>query len=620
MSTSKYIPEIDGLRAISIIAVIIFHVNASWLPGGFLGVDVFFVISGFLITNILKTNYDLKEFYRRRILRLFPSLIFTLLISTLFAYILFFPKTTRDFGDSLIYSEFYLSNFFFMFFERSYFDTGFRPLLQHTWSLAIEEQFYLIYPALFPFFLKLEPKKKFTTILLLCLAMSLFSFFLFKSELNDVIFFASFPRGLGLILGCGLSFIPEARFNRNSLVSCCCLLVLLGSFFFIGEKSFNTLTTLPLLVSTSILIVSRDKLFSSFLLGNKVMTSIGLRSYSLYLIHWPLFAFSDYFSRDFQPRFWLLAVLLTLVNYNLIEQKFRYLRISLKQAINYFLILPAIFFITIFISIKLTNGWEFRFKEVDSAYHKVNPDPIKKWSTDILPYNLYDPENAHSRILLYGDSHAGHFQGFSLKLAKQFNAKLDVLAYGNCTPGYNGEYSLPKMNKKDITECIYFFKNLLGMFDKFDIILLAGYYTDKTGNKEFAASLQRLLSELKAKGKKIVLLSQVPELHSEQSMEYITMTERFNIEASNIFTLNSKYIAANNFIKMIARPFASLYINFDKVLISNNSAVISDSNGALIYRDTNHINLKGSYLLAEKFLNTKVYKLERETMKSLISE
>ena len=157
----QYRPEIDGLRSIAVISVIIYHLQISFegteiLKGGFLGVDIFFVISGYLITSIIyremqtSNNFSFKNFYERRIRRLLPALIFVALVSFFLAWKYMMPTNFVDYSKSIIYSVFFSSNFFFYFSELEYIqdDALLTPFL-HTWSLAVEEQFYILFPIFF---------------------------------------------------------------------------------------------------------------------------------------------------------------------------------------------------------------------------------------------------------------------------------------------------------------------------------------------------------------------------------------------------------------------------------------------------------------------------------------
>ena len=182
----SYKPHIDGLRAIAVVGVMLFHFGFENFPGGFVGVDLFFVISGFLITRIIINEFlytgtfDFISFYLRRARRIIPALYFTLLITFVFSIIILSPQHLQQFGSSLIYAVFGVSNIFF-WKESSYFDTTsiYKPLL-HTWSLGVEEQFYIVWPFLIVFLLYKLPKLT----LLLFLLIGVLSFYL-KSPIGD---------------------------------------------------------------------------------------------------------------------------------------------------------------------------------------------------------------------------------------------------------------------------------------------------------------------------------------------------------------------------------------------------------------------------------------------------
>jgi peptidoglycan/LPS O-acetylase OafA/YrhL len=168
-----YKPHIDGLRAIAVLSVILFHFDFDMFPGGFVGVDLFFVISGFLITRIIASelistgSFEFKNFYLRRVRRIIPALYFTIFLSFIFSVLMFSPQHFERFGSSLIYAVFGLSNIFF-WQESSYFDTTsiFKPLL-HNWSLSVEEQFYIFWPIIIVCLLNKIPKATLTLIVII---------------------------------------------------------------------------------------------------------------------------------------------------------------------------------------------------------------------------------------------------------------------------------------------------------------------------------------------------------------------------------------------------------------------------------------------------------------------
>ena len=186
----QYIPAIDGLRAVAVIAVMLYHLGISWIPGGFLGVDLFFVISGYVITRLLldsiqeRGGLDLRNFYLARIRRLVPPLIF-LLITTSIVVGLWAPETTRKFITDAPYSLFGVMNWWLVFNEQDYFQTSGRPpLLQHTWSLAVEAQFYLLWPLILLLVLRFLGKKRIPLAALIIAAISGITLMLFSFQID----------------------------------------------------------------------------------------------------------------------------------------------------------------------------------------------------------------------------------------------------------------------------------------------------------------------------------------------------------------------------------------------------------------------------------------------------
>ena len=220
-----YRPEIDGLRAIAVISVVIYHARflleeKFFLKGGFIGVDIFFVISGYLITSLIYKEY-LKEkkfsyinFYQRRIRRILPALIFVISLSSCVAYIYLLPTALKDFANSSLSSIFFASNIFFWNTSVEYSATSelFRPLL-HTWSLSIEEQFYLFFPVIFIFLLKKFEKNLLIIILFVFCISLLFSNY-GNTNFQSLNFYIIFSRGWELLAGSIISII-EIKYNRN---------------------------------------------------------------------------------------------------------------------------------------------------------------------------------------------------------------------------------------------------------------------------------------------------------------------------------------------------------------------------------------------------------------------
>ena len=301
----KYRLDIDGLRAIAVTSVIVFHINATYLTGGFLGVDIFFVISGFLITGILYDGLKAKtfsyaKFYERRLRRLYPALLTTLLLSCIAAAFLYDAEKMSDFGGSAIHAIFGLSNFFF-YFNTSYFDVeaSSRPLL-HTWSLAVEEQFYVFWPLLLFAIIRLPRSLRIAALMLVVVASTAFGEYQARTDISGA-FYLLPSRVAELGIG-GFAAVLKTEFdflNKNKLPNALAILIhalslaTLGVCFWHYDETFvfPGLLALPPSIATALLLLFPISGPVSWLLNNPVMRWFGLISYSTYLVHWPLLVF-----------------------------------------------------------------------------------------------------------------------------------------------------------------------------------------------------------------------------------------------------------------------------------------------------------------------------------------
>ena len=314
--SSTHIPAIDGLRALAVFAVVLYHLGISWIPGGFLGVDLFFVISGYVITRLIldsiesANGLDIKKFYAARIRRLFPGLI-ALLIITSVMIALFAPDAIRRFIKDVPYVLSGTNNWHLVALEQDYFQAiGRPPLLQHTWSLAVEFQFYLIWPIILFFIWRRFGKRVVRRAALLIATFSGITLFLFSLQADNAtagrishIYFGTDTHSLGLFLGSALavSWIPR-NLTPNISQRAQDFIDGIGVFGFIGllciflfidqENATLYQIAFPLAAifgcATLVSIVHPASRFSP-ILSNKVFLWIGQRSYGIYLWHWVVF-------------------------------------------------------------------------------------------------------------------------------------------------------------------------------------------------------------------------------------------------------------------------------------------------------------------------------------------
>jgi peptidoglycan/LPS O-acetylase OafA/YrhL len=319
----KYQPHIDGLRAVAVMAVILFHFGIPGLQGGYIGVDVFFVISGYLITKLILEevrstgSFRFWRFYARRIRRLFPALLATCLVTAIVAGLLFTPQMFADFGLSLTGAVLSFSNIVF-WWESGYWDEAsyLKPLL-HTWSLGVEEQFYYIWPALMVLGPALGFRRAFLPILL---AVGVASFAAnliwvgleFDPDYAATIFFWMPFRIFEFVLGAVGVF--AARWPKNALVqeagmAAGLAMIVVSVVTFSDKLVFPSYYALLPCTGALLVIMSGEARFAGALVRNTVAIWIGLVSYSLYLVHWPVFVFYRYYTLK-DPSGGMIAVLL----------------------------------------------------------------------------------------------------------------------------------------------------------------------------------------------------------------------------------------------------------------------------------------------------------------------
>jgi peptidoglycan/LPS O-acetylase OafA/YrhL len=298
----KYRADIDGLRAFAVIAVVIYHVFPGMLPGGFTGVDIFFVISGYLITsiiyqNIKNQNFSFFDFYNRRILRIFPALLLMITACLIFGWFSLSSDEYSQLGKHSIFGVGFLSNIVLLN-ESGYFDKAaeLKPLM-HLWSLGVEEQFYIIWPIIFLIGVKLRIKIKYVLIGVLISSFILNIVILEKNVTAD--FYLPFTRFWELAMGGYLAILLRNRSTGDPKLLAQNILSVFGMILIIFSVLFinNYLdypgwwAIFPVAGSSILIAFCKDSFLNKRILGCKLIASIGLISYPLYLWHWPLISF-----------------------------------------------------------------------------------------------------------------------------------------------------------------------------------------------------------------------------------------------------------------------------------------------------------------------------------------
>jgi peptidoglycan/LPS O-acetylase OafA/YrhL len=444
----QYRREIDGLRALAVIPVLLFHAGFQSFSGGYIGVDIFFVISGYLITSIIINElhagtFSILKFYERRARRILPALFLVMLASLPFAWLWISPTGLYDFSKSVVAVSLFLSNILF-WKEAGYFATAneLKPLL-HTWSLAVEEQYYV----LFPLFLMLAwrfSQRWIISLLFVAALLSLAASEWALTRYTSASFYLLPTRGWELLIGALAAFYlfknthSDEKSSHLKLVASQVaslvglLLITYGIFAYDKFTPFPGVNALvPTIGAVLIVLFANTHTLVGKLLGSKWLVGIGLISYSTYLWHQPLFSFAR-FSNVQEPSkvvyllLILLSLLLAYLTWRFVETPFRNKNIVKRKQIFWFGLLGSLFFIVVGLAGLYNKGFEKRFnmptslsssfgltQRANECFDKPNLYQNEDWLCDLgVKFGSVKPENTNSTndskpaFMVFGDSHS----------------------------------------------------------------------------------------------------------------------------------------------------------------------------------------------------------------------
>lgn len=536
----KYRADIDGLRAIAVLSVLAFHYNAA-LPGGFTGVDVFFVISGFLITQqlageIASGTFSILNFYDRRIRRIVPALAVVLLTTLWLGKFLLLPGDYKSMAASAAYAAFGASNFFFLS-NTGYFDqsSDLMPLL-HTWSLGVEEQFYLVWPLLLA--LIAAGRKRIDLVAIVCTAVVIgFGASLLWLDADPKgAFYLVLPRAWELALGALLVFLPPLS-QRLGAVAIATGLALIGAgFILVSASAFpGTAAIYPCVGAALVIWPRRDEPRLSHWLGK--LRPIGLISYSLYLWHWPVWVLFRHYINNAEPSRLEAVVLagisiaLAVLSFRFVEKPFRQRRWSPTRTVQTGLATGAAVF-CFGMYVHSADGLPERIPPAVYAMRSLDamwewPCPAFKFQSQLN--NTYctfgQPwDTAKSKALLWGDSHAQHFA----PLVQTAIPDYGTLLFASCPAMFNKHIyrkiadlpNYPEQCADQRQRAI----NLLHDDPSINLVILAsswaylpaiteqdGTLGNKSGIELDAAGLDDLIQQTSIPGRRFVLIGMMPQ-------------------------------------------------------------------------------------------------------------
>ncbi len=605
MSSIKYRPEIDGLRAIAVISVIIYHLNENWLSGGFLGVDIFFVISGFLITGIIITeiqqnSFSLKQFYTRRIKRIYPAFITVMALVSFIASVIFIYNDFNKLRKTIELAIAFLSNFY-LGLTQGYFDLSANenPVL-HIWSLAVEEQYYLIFPLILILAYKKfrEIKVLFIITLILffiLLATSFVSANFYKEVLHQPnIYYLSNLRFPELLVGSllaiyhNLSNKVQLSKQVNNILAILSTLLLFSCLFLMNNDIAyipGITLILPCIFTALIIHTTSQNNIVKLCLSNKAIVFIGKISYSLYLYHWIFIAFAYYITGEKQINNQSIAIVIVLtiifsvLSYYLIEQPIRKSKLNFKQSFLYIYFIPSL----------LLLGFNLYKRQTIRAEKEHIEQSIPVSNENHYP----------AKVIILGDSHSSHLEAFLNYVGNKEGWKADIFKDKfECSFIVNEQYQLDP-------NC----QSVWQKDSQYKVIFISAFYDLRMGGQpvprfrpetfiepDFKARFKNTVKQL-AMQKPVYVFANNSSVSRSPLRGYLL--ENYGLE---------KYLtpihrmgdidASNKIIHDLVKDIPNVYWVDAQQYLPKDSVM---AEGKYLYADQDHLTNFGAYYMAKEF-------------------
>ncbi|MEY8767247.1 acyltransferase family protein [Francisella philomiragia] len=667
----KYYKHIDGLRAVAVLSVVFFHLDINLVKSGFLGVDIFFVISGFLITSIIirdleNKSFSLKNFYLRRMRRILPALITVLIFSTIFAWLILLPQDLKDYSKSLVSALGSFSNlYFFKTLSFGYFSTDATviPLL-HTWSLGIEEQFYIFWPLFLIFAFNvyigigwkdkqaLSNFDKYLIISLILVVLSLFCFRYFSYfEIYDYFnherfYYFPLTRAFELLFGCVLAiYLTKYKPTNNKLIlellSIISILLMLYPILFKDVSYPSNWTVIACVGAVLYIYAGCNEKYNTLVnrfLSIKPIVFIGLISYSLYLWHWPIIAYLNYLSIEKTHLVKLIILIISIVlatlTYLFVEKPFRYkFKVSFKKTLIILWIIPIAIACCFALGSKYINNFGFNKSVGDYVAVGKNGNGVYEyqypgWQERLKKlYNIndiwdYDSKDLNEKklvqqigndkvydVVIFGDSHS--------KVAKSMiNNWTKDLGYSSILIG-GDQGAIYKIiadkSYKDIVETIIHKTHP-------KIFILVGWWNayGENGGPKYGNTiyfLNDIMNILEKNNIQPVILLDWPSLKGMKPTCGMTKLQQLlGMECSRpLSDVIRSQSSAVEYIDKLKEKYNNLIIVDPKKVICSHNKCPNVMNNHIIYMDSNkmidnndlnnaHLNEYGSNLIGELYL------------------
>ncbi|MEN5037350.1 acyltransferase family protein [Pseudomonas sp. TWI929] len=619
----NYRPDIDGLRAIAVLAVILYHFKVPFFSGGFVGVDVFFVISGYLITKGIlsqqsKGRFDFGDFYTRRVRRLIPALLATIGASFVAAAFLFTPEDFKQMSGSTVYALAGISNFFF-WMQSGYFDTAatVKPLL-HTWSLSVEIQFYILWPLLLVGITRLTQNVLAATTAIFVAGAAAAYFFL-QHDVSGAFFLTPF-RIHEFLAGALVVLVERNKVNAalKELAYLAGLALVIAPIFLYSSNGtlFPGLAAIVPVAGAALMIFAGGGAKVAWPCRSWAATKIGEVSYSLYLVHWPIFVFASYVTLNgLKPlattSLLLLTIALAIVLYALIEKPFRNKSKSKLTGAEFSLATLSVSSIIIVMAASSwgQDGWRWRLPEAIRNIATVDKEKADKyvWGThEQLTKAKFDNTSKKEKLLVIGDSQAGDVINMLKEsgMLEKYDAVSRIVNSRCATPfvepGQTDTY-LTKLNPitmRDpslIAQCKTHFSNVLddNLIESADKVFVV-FYWRRFAEKYYMQSI----NEIAKRTKGTVYVFGMKNLSSDSTF----IATKFG-KTAGLETFASKFVEGESRVinehmkKIQGTKFVDLMSITCK---SKDSCIVLDESNNPIFSDRNHLTQSGAKFFGER--------------------
>jgi len=613
----KYRAEIDGLRALAVLPVILFHAGFKQFSGGFVGVDVFFVISGYLITTILiedieDKKFSIVSFYERRARRILPALFFVMLVCIPIAWMWMLPNQMNDFSQSLVAVSLFASNILF-WLESGYFDAAAKekPLL-HTWSLAVEEQYYVLFPIFLILAWRFGKNRVFWMVVVMAAISLLVSEWGWRNTAAANFYLAP-TRAWELFAGSIAAFVVQKKgVQKNNPLALLGLVAIIFSIFAYDETTpFPSVYALVPVGGVVLLILfAARKTFAARFLSNKAFVSIGLISYSAYLWHQPLFAFARVRKID-EPSGILMAVLsltsivLAYLSWKYVEKPFRTTGLISREHLCGFATFGILIFTIFAFTAHISNGFDSRFSNSErQVINSASSNPLRlechfPQITDSLQRDACIYFEGIPSVAILGNSH-GTELAFALAIKLE---KKGISVVHHTMSGCNHNY---QKNDEAGSVCYDWHQKVISELENNQIIdtVILSYrnevYLEERSYRESLISIADSLSE---SGKEVILVLQapLPGAHIDKYISSAVYDKKSQL--SGLSRVEWNYIYSAKMLLISELPEEIKIIDPEDVFCDDSvCSVIKDSKA--LYFDDDHMSLYGASLISDLIMTT----------------